>query len=334
MSEEKINTKKWLYTFKVPRKYKKKVEEESKDEKGNPITITREKDVVEDINIFLKRPTRKMFDECNLFYSVKVSEGVKAGLLTRAMINKRYKNDGGGLSEEEQKDFNEKYGELLLKEREFQVVQLNLQDDKDISDEERQKRLGVLVEEMEDLKAELEKYQVTAEALYEHTSEARAARLTNMWWLLHLTYIKFKNDKRGGIDDYMPLFAGKNFEQKTEAYELVEERIEAEEDRYIHFEAETIEKSGYLLAAWNGGNCKTFEDFERVDKSLEYIREEVRKDDTLQEVYEDKIKLLAGLEVPIEPFKPEKDTKVAEEEPEEPEEPEETEDPAEGKESE
>jgi len=145
-----------------------------------------------------------MFDECNLFYSVKVSEGVKAGLLTRAMINKRYKNDGGGLSEEEQKDFNEKYGELLLKEKEFQVVQLNLQDDKDISDEERQKRLGVLVEEMEDLKAELEKYQVTAEALYEHTSEARAARLTNMWWLLHLTYIKFKNDKKGGIDDYMP----------------------------------------------------------------------------------------------------------------------------------
>lgn len=215
MSEEKINTKKWLYTFKVPRKYKKKVEEESKDEKGNSITITREKDVLEDIDIFLKRPTRKMFDECNLFYSVKVSEGVKAGLLTRAMINKRYKNDGGGLSEEEQKDFNEKYGELLLKEKEFQVVQLNLQDDKDISDEERQKRLGVLVEEMEDLKAELEKYQVTAEALYEHTSEARAARLTNMWWLLHLTYIKFKNDKKGGIDDYMPLFAGKNFEQKS-----------------------------------------------------------------------------------------------------------------------
>ena len=74
------------------------------------------------------------------------------------------------------------------------------------------------------------------------------------------------------------------------------------------------------------------EDFERVDKSLEYIREEVRKDDSLQEVYEDKIKLLAGLEVPIEPFKPEKSTEVAEEEPEEVEEP--TEEPAEVKESE
>ena len=265
-----------------------------------------------------------MFDECNLFYSVKVSEGVKAGLLTRAMINKRYKNDGGGLSEEEQVDFNDKYGELLLKEKEFQVVQLNLQEDVDISDEERQKRLGILVEEMEELKGDLEKYQVTAEALYEHTSEARAARLTNMWWLLYLTYIKFKNEKRGGIDDYMPLFAGKSFEQKVEAYEVVEQRIEGEEDKYIHFEAETIEKSGYLLAAWNGGNCKTFEDFERVDRSLEYIREEVRKDDTLQEIYEDKIKLLAGLEVPIEPLKREKSTEVAKDELKEPVEPVET----------
>ena len=28
MSEEKLNTKKWLYNFKVPRKYNKKIEEE------------------------------------------------------------------------------------------------------------------------------------------------------------------------------------------------------------------------------------------------------------------------------------------------------------------
>ena len=229
--DKKLNTKKWLYSFDVPRKYIKKVEKKSKDDKGKPITITSEEDVVENVEIHLKRPTRKMFDECNLFYSVKVSEGVKSGLLTRAMINKRYKNDGGGLSEEEQKDFNEKYGELLLKEKEFQVVQLNLQTDKDISDEERQKRLGELVEEMEGLKAYLERYQVTAEALYEHTSEARAARLTNMWWLLFLTHIKFKNETKGGIDDYMPLFDGKNFEQKIDAYEVVEERLESAEDK-------------------------------------------------------------------------------------------------------
>ena len=129
MSEDKLNTKKWLYTFKVPRKYTKTVKEESTDEEGNKITISKEKDVIEDVEVFLKRPTRKMFDECNLFYSVKVSEGVKNGLLTRSMINKRYQDDAGALSEEEKKHFNEKYGELLLKEKEFQVLLLNLEDD-------------------------------------------------------------------------------------------------------------------------------------------------------------------------------------------------------------
>ena len=74
------------------------------------------------------------------------------------MINKRYKNDGGGLSEEEQKDFNEKYGELLLKEKEFQIVQLNLQDDEEITDKARQGKLQELVDEMEVLKSDLEKF--------------------------------------------------------------------------------------------------------------------------------------------------------------------------------
>jgi len=300
MSEDKLNTKKWLYSFKVPRKYIKTVKEESKDEEGNNITISKEQEVIEDVEIFLKRPTRKMFDECNLFYSVKVSEGVKNGLLTRSMINKRYQDDAGALSEEEKKHFNEKYGELLVKEKEFQVLQLNLQDDKEITDEQRQEKLADTVKEIEDLKGELERYQVKAEDLYEHTAEARAARQTNMWWLLFLTYIKFKNEERGGIDDYMPMFAGKKFEAKLDAYELVEERIAEEEDKFINFEAEVIERSSYLLAAWNGGNCKTQEDFERVAKSLEYIKEEVRKDESLQEVYDEKIKMLAGLEIPIE----------------------------------
>jgi len=264
MSEEKLNTKKWLYNFKVPRKYTKKVEEESKDSEGKPITITREEEVTEDVEVYLKRPSRKMFDECNLFYSVKVSEGVKAGLLTRTMIAKRYSNDAGALSKVEQDEFNQKYGSLLVKEKEFQLVQLNLQEDKEISDEARQKKLEEIVKEMEELKADLEKYQVKAEDLYEHTAESRAARLTNMWWLLFLTYIKFKNEERGGIDDYMPFFAGKNFDKKVEAYELVEERIASEEDKYVSFESRLIERSSYLLSAWNGGNCKTFEDFKRV----------------------------------------------------------------------
>ena len=228
-----INTKKWMYSFKVPRTYIKEVEEE-RIEDGEKVTVKKQKEITEEVEIFLKRPTRKLYDDCNLFYSVKISQGVKAGLLTRPMIAKRYKNDGGGLSEAEQKEFGEKYSELLLKEKEFQVHQMNLQEDKDITHLQRQDILEEIVTDIEVIKSDLEQFEVTAESFYEHTAEARAARMTNMWWLFYLTYIKFENEERGGIDDYMPFVAGKTFEQKIEDYELLEERIQGDDDKFVN----------------------------------------------------------------------------------------------------
>ena len=283
MSDKKekppINTKKWLYAFPLERKSQIEVEE-TREENGEEIVVKKKKDITETVEVYLKRPTRKMYDDCNLFYSVEISKGVKLGMMTRAMIAKRYKNDGGGLSREEQEDFGRKYNDLMLKEREFQIVQLNLQEDETLSLEERQDKLKNLVEEIEEIKADMEKYEVAAESLYEHTAEARAARRTNMWWLFFLTYVKFKNDEKGGIDDFTPFFEGKTFDKKSEFYEKLEETI-AETDN--EFGADLIEKASYILAAWNGGNAKTYEDFQRVHDSLEFIKEEVRKDETLQE---------------------------------------------------
>ena len=298
-----INTKKWLYSFVVPRTYTKEVEEE-RVENGEKVTVKKQKDITEDVEIFLKRPTRKLYDDCNLFYSVKISEGVKAGLLTRPMIAKRYKNDGGGLSETEQKEFGERYNDLLLKEKEFQLYQMNLQEDKKLTHLQRQEKLGEIVKDIEEIKADLEEYEVTAESFYEHTAEARAARMTNMWWLFHLTFIKFQNEERGGIDDFMPFIGGKTFDQKTEEYELIEERIQESDDKFVNFEATVIEKASYLIAAWNGGNAKIYEDFKKVEESLEFIRTEVKKDESLQDMYEDKIRELAGVETEMAPSIP------------------------------
>ena len=200
----------------------------------------------------------------------------------------------------------------MLKEREFQVVQLNLQEDDTMSLEERQEKLSKIVEETEELKAQLEKYEVVAESLYEHTAEARAARRTNMWWLFFLTFIRTKNEQKG-IDEFLPFFEGKSFDDKAKFYEEIEEMI-AETDN--EFGANLIERASYILAAWNGGNAKTYEDFKRVDESLDFIKEEVRKDESLQEVYDEKIKELAGLDIEIPESKEEpKEEPVPDKEP-------------------
>ena len=55
-----INTKKWLYYFNIPRTFSKKVKEEKTDEKGKKFTIEKEEEVEETVDIYLKRPTRKL----------------------------------------------------------------------------------------------------------------------------------------------------------------------------------------------------------------------------------------------------------------------------------
>ena len=290
-----INTKRWLYCFDIPRTFSKKVKEEKTDEKGKKFTIEKEEEVEETVEIYLKRPTRKLYDECNLFYSVKISEGIKQGLMTRAMLGKRYRDDKGALSSEEQDSLNERYSELLIKEKEFQVLQLNLTEDK-LSLEERQEKLSTLVSEIEILKSDLEGFEVAAESLYEHTAEARAGRLSNMWWLLNLTYFKVTGEDKVD-EEFQPFFVGKKFDDKMEAYSVLEERIAEVDDKFVDFEVKVIEKASYLLSAWNGGNVKTFKDFERVEESLDVIRDEVKEDESLQVIYEQKVRELAGMEI-------------------------------------
>ena len=100
-----------LFAFKLDREIKETVSESSKNDKGE--TVTTEKEVTKEARqtVLLKKPTRSLFDDAELFYGVKLSEGIKAGLLTRALLAKRFSNDGGVLSEDDK----DKYAELYLK---------------------------------------------------------------------------------------------------------------------------------------------------------------------------------------------------------------------------
>ena len=56
-------------------------------EKQEPKEV--EKEVKRDF--FVRRPNRKLYDDAELYYAVKLSEGIKAGLLTKALLEKRWK---------------------------------------------------------------------------------------------------------------------------------------------------------------------------------------------------------------------------------------------------
>ena len=90
---------KLLYEFDV---FKEEVAPETevrKDEAtGEEISIVRQVKKQVPHRFALRRPTRAMRDEADLFYSVQLSNFIKKGLLTHAQMATKFSNEGGILS--------------------------------------------------------------------------------------------------------------------------------------------------------------------------------------------------------------------------------------------
>ena len=65
-----------------------------------------------------------MTDEAELYYGVRLAEGIRAGLLTRALLEKRFENDGGTRSDDENKE----YKEIIEKLQQFHKEQSKILD--------------------------------------------------------------------------------------------------------------------------------------------------------------------------------------------------------------
>lgn len=253
---------KWLYEFTV--KEEKEIEqvETSQDEQGNEIKTTKKIKKVVPTKFKIQKPTRKLFDDAELFYGVKMSEGIKAGLLTKALLAKRYQNDGGAMSEPEKEKYSKLYIELYNKETEFQKVSLNLEN---ISPEDKAAKIAKLIVELTEIRQELQTVEFSQISLFDQTAENRARNQCIMWWVLHLAHIF---DEK--INDFSPLFNGKTFEEKLENYDLLEEQD-------TPFWNEVFKKFAYFISFWYMGKVSTQEDFEKAEKFYTPIQEEVKE---------------------------------------------------------
>ena len=73
-----------LNEFTIPKEEDVQETETSTNENGEEVTTTKTVKKSVDKTFVVKKPTRALYDEAELFYGVKLSEGIKAGLLTRA----------------------------------------------------------------------------------------------------------------------------------------------------------------------------------------------------------------------------------------------------------
>ena len=249
-----------IYEFTVDREEIVKEETVKKEKDGTEVTTS--KDVKKNVpkKYFLRRPTRAMTDEAELYYGVKLAEGIKAGLLTKALLEKRFDNDGGTRNDQENKQYKETL-ETLEQLHKEQTKILNVEDKKRTA--AQKKRLKELEEEMKPARRTLRDLQLIEDGLYEETAESRARNKVILWWMLHLAYAE-KGDKE------IPFFGEGSFDDRIERYD------EIDEGEDIH-DLVVARKVAYYVSFWFVGRPNSQKEFqEMIDLALKLDEEETK----------------------------------------------------------
>ena len=246
-----------LFDFRIPKVIKETKSETSKNDKGETVTVEKEVEVHKSQKVFLRKPNRSLYDEAELFYGVRLSEGIKAGLLSRALLAKRFSNDGGVLSEDEKNRYADLY--LKLYENQLEVDRLSSLGKK--RNKKQEEKLSGLISQVAVMRRELTDFEMSQSSLFEQTAENRARNKTILWWTLHISY--FVDDE----GNESPVFKGDDYDAKLKVYDEIEES----EDE---FDEELLSKLLYYISFWYVGKVNSEEDFRKLLAETEGEAEE------------------------------------------------------------
>jgi len=237
-----------LYSFKANQETMVEETDISKNEQGDEVkTIKKVKKEIP-LEFAIKKPNRVMFEDAELFYGIRLSESIKLGLLPKALIVKRFENDGGALSSGEEK----RVKELITKLSELQK-DLYLYNNKSESarTENDHSNFRLNMEQVQNIRQELIEIEKTKSEIFEQTAENRARNKTIMWWVLNLAHKKEGND-------FTPFFKGETFEEKIKNYDEIEESDN-------EFLKKILIRFAYLITFWYVGKITDEKDFKEVD---------------------------------------------------------------------
>lgn len=233
-----------IYEFTLPKEEEVEKTDVSVNDKGEEVTTTRKVKEILHKKFFIQKPTRRLYDEAELFYAVKLSEGIRAGLLTRALLAKRFANDGGVLSDDEKDSWNDLYNNIFEKQVELQALALKTKEERS-SAENKQYDAGN--EWLHDARKRIQEFEMTQQSLYDQTAENRARNKTILWWVLHLAHSE---------DD--GIFFGKGtYDEKIDIYDQYEESEE-------EFISGVISKFFYYVSFWYVSKTNSQEEFQEL----------------------------------------------------------------------
>ena len=242
-----------LYQFTIDKEVEKIEETSKKDRKtGEEVTTKKTVKVKEPIEFFIKRPSRRELEEAELEYSVEMSRCVKKGILTKAMLAKKYSDTGGIFSEDESKNYSDLYKQVLELQNEY--IRLDSADQKDAK---QKKRFETVKSGLGDVKRKIVEIESNFQSFFDHTADIKAQNRLLLWYVINLTYIQYEND-----DKPKPYFEGSDFESKIEDYYEKEESNDQ-----FYFAA--IKKASTILAFWFFNQASEPKEYDELIEKME-----------------------------------------------------------------
>ncbi len=218
----------------------------SKNDAGDEVRTVKKVSKAVPHTFALRRPNRSITDEAELYYGIKLAEGIRAGLLTRTLLEKRYLNDGGTLSEPEKQVISDLYTKFL--DTKLKTDKIAAKEEKNRSSEEVEE-LKALEKSQKEIRESIRQFEFDQFTLYENTAESKARDKTILWWVLFLSY---KQNADGALE---PLFGSGTFQERLAKLEELEES----EDPFIN---KALKRLMYLITFWYVGRVANEADFQ------------------------------------------------------------------------
>jgi hypothetical protein len=239
-------SKKSIYEFTETKSEKQAVEKKRKNKSGEEETIISSKTVKVPVKFVIEKPTRRMADDAEVYYSVQLSKSIKMGIVTKAMLVKKYADNGGALSDEESKELLQSLKKLNEMENEFHLL-------RGVNDPKDKAKADKLEISINSLRRELVNLETSLQTVYQHTADAKAERETLLWYVINLS--KIVNE----FEETESFFTGNTFEEKLEDFYAKYE----EEDGFYY---ESVIKLSKIVGYWFFSQDATKEDIDNFVK--------------------------------------------------------------------
>jgi myosin heavy subunit len=242
-----------LYSFSVDRETEKEISSTKKDKKtGDEIKVTKKVKTTEPLTIKLKKPSRRELEDAELEFSVEMSKCIKKGILTKAMLAKKYSDTGGLMSEDDAQELVDNYKKIFELQSEYSRLEI-VQN----KTEKQTSRVSEVAAELQVVRRKIVETESNYQSLFDHTADVKAQNRLILWYVIMLTHVQ------GADDEYpKPYFGIGDFDDKLEEYYKKEET-----DDSLYFLI--TKKAATIFAFWFFNQASDKDSFDDLMKRVE-----------------------------------------------------------------